>query len=95
MQPGRGGKYQDLVATVVTVAVHVLVGVFLLLNLNFTGAPHSERAEVEAIPARVVDEVAIREQQQRLAAEERRRQREETERLARLAQAEREAEERR
>ena len=95
MQLGRGEKYQDLVATAVTIAVHAVVGLFLLLNLNITDALHPEQTEIEAIPAEVVDEVAIREELERLAEEERRQQRAEAERQAELARAAREAEERR
>ncbi|MBK9952402.1 MAG: hypothetical protein IPP10_13000 [Candidatus Competibacteraceae bacterium] len=92
MQLARNANYQDIVATVGAVAIHAIVLLFLLLNLNIsTSALRPEQAEIEAIPAEVVDEVAIREELERLAAEERRRQREETERQARLARAEREA----
>ena len=92
MQLARNANYQDIVATVGAVAIHAIVLLFLLLNLNITtSASRPERAEIEPIPAEVVDEVAIREELERLAAEERRRQREETERQARLARAEREA----
>ncbi len=96
MQAGHQAKYQDIVATVVSVAIHAIVLTFLLLNLNITtSAFHAEQTEVEPILSEVVDEIAIREEQERQAEEERRRQREGAARQARLAQAEREAEDRR
>ncbi|HRD49893.1 MAG TPA: hypothetical protein PL166_09895, partial [Candidatus Contendobacter sp.] len=92
MQPARGTKSQDIVATIATVAVHAVVIAFLLLNLNITDSLHPVQNEVESIAAEVVDEAAIRAELERQAQEERRRQREQMERQARLAQAEREAE---
>ena len=95
MQPGRGAKFQDIVATVATITVHAIAIGFLLLNLNITGALDPEQNVVEPIPAEMVDEVAIQAAQEQQKQEERRQQREQAERQAQLAQAEREAEARR
>ena len=46
MQPGRGTKSQDIVATVATIAVHTTVIIFLLLNLNLTASLHPAPNEV-------------------------------------------------
>ena len=95
MPSERGAQQQDLIATVSTIVVHALVGIFLLLNLSLSNTSHQESVEAEAIPAEVVDEVAIREELEQLAEQERQRQRAEAERQAQLAQAAREVEERR
>ncbi|HQA26192.1 MAG TPA: hypothetical protein PK893_08550, partial [Candidatus Competibacteraceae bacterium] len=91
MQSKRQTRLQDAVATVITVAVHAVVIVFLLLNLNISSALHTETPEIKSIQAEVIDEETIRLESERLAEEERRRQQIEAERQARLAQAEREA----
>ncbi|MBL8251401.1 MAG: cell envelope integrity protein TolA, partial [Candidatus Competibacter sp.] len=91
MQAEHKGRYQDIAATVATVVVHGMFLGFLLLNLSdIASAPKPEQL-AESIPAQVVDELAIREEQKRLAEEDRRRQREEAERQAQLVRAEREA----
>ena len=91
MQSQRQARYQDVVATVITGAIHAVVVVFLLMNLRISGALNPEPVVAEAIPAEVIDEVAIRQELEQLAEEDRRRQRVEAERQARLARAEREA----
>ena len=87
MQSQRQARYQDVVATVITVAIHAVVVVFLLMNLRISGALNPEPVVAEAIPAEVIDEVAIRQELEQLAEEDRRRQRVEAERQARLARA--------
>jgi membrane protein involved in colicin uptake len=86
MQSQRQARYQDVVATVITVAIHAVVVVFLLMNLRISGALNPEPVVAEAIPAEVIDEVAIRQELEQLAEEDRRRQRVEAERQARLIQ---------
>ena len=94
MQSRRQVWQQDVVATIVAVAIHALAIGFLLMNLQMSGALDTQPTVAEPIPAEMVDEMATREELTRQAAEER-RQREAAERQARLARAEREAEERR
>ncbi|MCB1778551.1 MAG: hypothetical protein KDJ34_00360, partial [Candidatus Competibacteraceae bacterium] len=94
MYSERGARRQNFIAMVFAVAIHVAIGLFLLVTLNLSDTPHPEEGMLaESIPAEMVDEVAIREELERLSELERQRQRVEAERQAKLAQAEREARE--
>ena len=62
---------QDVVATIVAVAIHALAIGFLLMNLQMSGALDTQPTVAEPIPAEMVDEMATREELTRQAAEER------------------------